>query len=339
MTSHETKGELNELQILINLIQGKIRITYPLYPDFDILKADPEADGYSLETPVNEHDFKEKRSQFDRHKEELPSYHDLVECLLSSRTISYENVEEVQKKIKYQIENAPRKVLFCPDTNILYHNFLSSIERITPDKIGIVTTVKDEIEASMNHKYSSSDIRELKDSASYHPKLLNELSNRRKKKSRKAAYLAKREYKKYSGIEIPAIKESTKNQEENDQTIAKSINEYEKKNNIRTVLLTADTQMADICDIEGINCFHLKYPENYKLDKCSHRKLLKLIFDLSVTFGFIKLNSVVIFGEFPGKGPDEPNKMKMKFLDSKLYKKFKKHQKICRKLNQLQINK
>ncbi|KXA89211.1 hypothetical protein AKJ57_05690, partial [candidate division MSBL1 archaeon SCGC-AAA259A05] len=66
--------------------------------------------------------------------------------------ISYKNLDEVEKRIKYERENAPGKVLFCPDTNVLYHNFLSSLERIDPENVGIVTTVKDEIEVSMRLK-------------------------------------------------------------------------------------------------------------------------------------------------------------------------------------------
>ncbi|KXB06556.1 hypothetical protein AKJ51_03500 [candidate division MSBL1 archaeon SCGC-AAA382A20] len=339
MTGGEIKSNLDELQILINLIGGTLKISFPLYSDFEMIRASPGADGYSLKALVDKNDFENQINEFDRQREELPSYRDFVDCLLSSGIISYENLEKVEKRINYERKNALGKVLFCPDTNILYHNFLSSLERIDPENVGIVTTVKDEIEASMNYKYSDSDIRGIKDSASCQPGLLNELSNRRKKKSRKAAYLAKREYKKFGGREIPAGKESTDDREENDRTIAKSLSKYEKENNVRTLLLTADTQMADICEMESVDRFYLKYPESYSLNKCSHREFLKLIFDLSVTFGFIKINSVLVFGEFGGKGPDEPDRMKLKFLDKGIFAEFKKHQKICKCLAQLDIKK
>ncbi|KXA99625.1 hypothetical protein AKJ40_02710 [candidate division MSBL1 archaeon SCGC-AAA259M10] len=215
----------------------------------------------------------------------------------------------------------------------------SSLEGINPENVGIVNTVKYETGVSMNYKYSGPDIRGIKDSASCQPRLLNELSNRRKKKSRKAAYLAKREYKKFGGMEIPVVKESTNDKEKNDRTIVKSLSKYERKNDVRTVLLTADTQMADICEMESVDRFYSKYPEDYSLNECSYHEFLKLVFDLSVTFGLVKLNSVVIFGEFGGKGPDEPDKMKLKVLNEKLFKKFEKHSKICRELSELNIEK
>ncbi|KXB00417.1 hypothetical protein AKJ40_01330 [candidate division MSBL1 archaeon SCGC-AAA259M10] len=91
--------------------------------------------------------------------------------------------------------------------------------------------------------------------------------------------------------------------------------------------------------MEGVDHLYLKYPVEYNLDTCSHREFLKLIFDLSVTFGFIKLNCVLIFGEFGGKGPDESDQMKLKFLDETLYDKFRKHQEICKGLTELKIDK
>jgi hypothetical protein len=64
-----------------------------------------------------------------------------------------------------------------------------------------------------------------------------------------------------------------------------------------------------------------------------------LIFVLAVTFGFVKLNSVIVLGEFKGKTSNRPNELKLKFLDDKLYTNFKKDLKTCRRLVKLNITK
>jgi len=52
-------------------------------------------------------------------------------------------------------------------------------------------------------------------------------------------------------------------------------------------------------------------------------------------FGVVRLNSVVVFGEFKGKkGFDE---LKLRFLDESLYDEFSRHLRICRRLMRLGI--
>ncbi len=330
------KADLEDLTILINLLKGKLKISYPLYRDFEMIEASPQATGYLLEILITDNDLQDRAMNAYR-REELPSKNDFLDCLLSSGVISYENSEEVERKIGHYKSSISGKILFSPDTNILYHNYLSSSGILGPDDIAIVDTVKDEIEASMNHKYSDTDIREVKNSIDCQHDLVDQFSNRRTKKSRKAAYMAKREYRTFPGRTIPSIQKGSQDSEENDRTIAKSLRTYSRENGIQTILLTADNQMADICDMEGVQRLYLKYPESYDVDRCPHSLFLKLIFNLSVTFGVIKVNSVIIFGEFGGKGPDEPHALKLEFLDQELEKEFCRHQKICQELSDLDI--
>lgn len=46
MVDGEVKGNLKELQILINLIDENLKMSYTLYPSFEMIRADPEAEGY-----------------------------------------------------------------------------------------------------------------------------------------------------------------------------------------------------------------------------------------------------------------------------------------------------
>jgi len=336
MASGEVEAQKRDLNILLNLLDGRLKISYPLFRAFDMIEAGQKAGGYALKILADDADFQDRAGTADC-REELPSHADLVDCLLTSGVISYENSEEVGRRIGHRRSNYSGKVLFSPDTNVLYHNYLSSSGLLVPDDVAIVDTVKDEIEASMNHKYSGSEIREIRDSVECNRELVGQLSNRRKKKSRKAAYLAKREYKEFLGRTIPSVEDGSHDSEQNDRVIARSLRDYGRESGVQTVLLTADTQMADICEMEGVERLYLKYPVSYEVDACPHANLVKLVFDLSVTFGLVKLNSVIILGEFGGKGPDEPDALKLKFLDGGLGNAFCKHQKICRGLSALEI--
>ncbi|KXB00416.1 hypothetical protein AKJ40_01325 [candidate division MSBL1 archaeon SCGC-AAA259M10] len=46
---------------------------------------------------LDKNDFEDRINEFDRQREELPSYNDFGDCLLSSGIISYGNLEDVEK--------------------------------------------------------------------------------------------------------------------------------------------------------------------------------------------------------------------------------------------------
>ena len=101
------------------------------------------------------------------------------------------------------------------------------------------------------------------------------------------------------------------------------------------VLLTADRQMADICRAESLEHFHFSIPLAVKADYCDCNSLINLIYNLACVFGVVRLNSIVVFGEFKGKkGFDE---LKLRFLDESLYDEFSRHLRICRRLMRLGI--
>jgi len=156
-------------------------------------------------------------------------------------------------------------------------------------------------------------------------------------RSRKAAFLAMRDYlsirdkvSHYEGIE-----KSGKSSEENDIILVKSLKEYQKTTYRLPVLLTADATMTDICELHGIEYFLFKFPQVHLIDFCTFKQLRDLVLNLAGVFGFIKLNSVIIFGEYIGKRTlDE---YKIQFLDRKKEESFLKNLKICRKLIDLKI--
>ena len=100
-------------------------------------------------------------------------------------------------------------------------------------------------------------------------------------------------------------------------------------------MLTADRQIVDLCEAEGIEYFHFSLPHAVEANFCSSKSMLRLIYTLAMVFGVVRLNSVVIFGEFKGKkGIGE---LKLRFLDDELWRRFENHLRICRRLMGLGI--
>jgi len=326
----EIVARRDELQILLNLCE-EVSLMYPLYPHFQLVEAVPHDDGYRLKVMQGEYDFDKNRSYFQHYSQEMPSYSDFVGCLLASGIIGYENADEFAEKLKHY-RSMNKRVYFCPDTNVIYHRYVSSLSSIKPSEILLVETVKEEIEASLNFKYSPSQIAEMKSLAKYQPFLLDEFVNRRMKKSRRAAYIALDEYQrlKANALEIDAVEKPSSDKENNDRIIVKTLRRFEKERSSLPVLLTADNPMSDLCRAEGIEYFLFEYPHVVKADFCKPRQLKELVFNLACVFGVIRLNSVVVFGEFKGK--NRKDEVKLRFLDNRLWENFERHLRICRRL-------
>ena len=60
-------------------------------------------------------------------------------------------------------------------------------------------------------------------------------------------------------------------------------------------------------------------------------------YNLAAVFGVVKLNSVLVFGEFGGK--IQHKLLKLKFLDEKIMNEIEKDLRICRRLMKLGIEK
>ncbi|MDI3476320.1 MAG: hypothetical protein PWQ95_2048, partial [Thermococcaceae archaeon] len=175
-----------ELQILVNLLQddGVVRVNFPIY-DTLLFTARPSERGYRIEVKAEKRDF------YVRHPE-LPSYSDFYEAFISSGVITYDNIAEFERSLELY-RTLKKGVVFAPDTNILYHRFISNYRPLDGYQIVVAEDVKNEIEGAMNYKYRSNYLHEIM-STVRNGHLLRELSNRRTKKSRKAAYIALKEF-------------------------------------------------------------------------------------------------------------------------------------------------
>ena len=340
VTREETgiRIDLDKLQLLLNIIDNRITVSYPLF-QFDFFSAEAHEAGYRLKLTCSETDFNREKSKFGGQFRELPSYSDLRAGLLSSGVIGFTNMKEFKEKLN-SYRKLSKDVKFSLDTNLLYFRFLSNYELIKPSEIVLVTTVGDEIKAKLNYKYSQGLLSSNRSISGLNKELLNELHNKRVKRSRKAAYIALNEYKDIlDGVadEVEEVEKSSPDSRNNDIIIVKTLAKFERAGHTLPVLLTADDAVADLCNAEGVEYFKFDQPHKINIAHCSIKQLIALIFNLATVFGFIKINSVIIFGEFRGKSSNHPDELKLLFLNQKLQGKFDMDLRICRRLMELGI--
>ena len=320
--------EKPELQVLMNVL-GEMRVSYPLY-GLELLRAKPTERGYRVNVTVGRNEFNSRVPDYLAN--ELPTYTDFYESFISSGIIRYDNIGEFLQNLELY-ERLKKGVAFAPDTNIFYHRFISSCRALDGYQIVVAEGVKKEIEDAMNYKYRNRQLEEIGREVQ-NGSLLREFSNRRTKKSRKAAYIALKEFERLKPRIIIAedVKEPTHN---NDERIVKSLKRYDRMTPTLLVFLTADIAVTDVAEMEGLEYFLFRYPRE-KLGKhdVTAYQLRTLLFNLAAVFGVIEINRTLIFGEFGGKGG--LNELKVVFpAENRTYHEFKFHLKLSRKLMEI----
>ena len=329
---------VDELQVLFNYLGGTMKVKYPLY-DFGLFRAQEDVEGYNIEFLCHEKDFDPNLDRFGRLAREVPSHNDFRECLMSSGVMRYTNLDAFRKRLN-AYAGMPDEIKFSLDTNLLYHRFISNHRLIKPSEVVLVDIVEEEILGKMNFKYKQSHINELKREAVYQKEYIDELWNRRKQVSRRAAYIASRELQ-YIKEGIADVLESEnkdyRKEGENDRTIVRTLVKLKREGDVTPVLLTADDALVDLCQAKNLSYFKFDMPHRVKNTHCDFCCMRELIFNLAAVFGFIKVNSVVIFGEYKGKSANNPDLLKLRFLDTKFYDEFQRDLNVCRKLVKLRI--
>jgi hypothetical protein len=325
----------DELQVLLNSL-GEVRISYPLY-EGDLLVARPEGTGFRLELPASRETFLGWLSGYGPIAGELPTYNDLQECMFASGIARYANQAAFDAMLG-SYGQLKKVVFFGLDTNLFYHGFASNNPGISPTSYLIVDTVRDEITYAINRKYSAKTIEELAAHAPGSREFIEELENKRMKRSRKAAYLALKEYRtiRDRATEIASPGTHTHLAEENDRNIVRALRKFEEERYALPVLLTADIYMADLCMAEGVEYFYFDRPYLLEATTCTAPAFRRLLFNLAAVFGFVTCNGAAIFGEYGGKGNDL-DELKVRFQDDEAYREFTRELEICRKLQKIGI--
>jgi len=317
-----------ELQVLLNVL-GDVTVSYPLY-GLPLLRAAPTEGGYRVETLVGRNEFNSMVPR--RLSAELPTWSDFYECFMSSGIIRYDNVDDFLQNLELY-ERLRKGVVFAPDTNLFYHRFISGFKPLSKYQIVVAERVKEEIESAMNYKYRHRQLEDIRAEVR-NASLLREFNNRRTKRSRKAAYIALKEFEALKDRII--IAETTGGDaHNNDEIIVRSLKHYDRMTPALLVFLTADVAVTDVAEMEGLEYFLFKYPrENLGRHRVTAYQLRTLIFNLAAVFGVIDVNGITIFGEFGGK--DDLNELKLVFeRESRAYHEFLFHLKLSRRLMEI----
>jgi hypothetical protein len=306
-------------------------ISYPLY-NMPLFKAERNDDGYALVSLFGGEKF--ERQTNNAH--EMPTYGDLMECLISSGVLPFSNIDRLLNKVSQC--RLFKRCCIGLDTNVLYRRVISNTQLLSSKEVVLVDTVREEIEYSLNYKYAPNHIESMKKTATCNQHLLEELVNRRTKKSRKATRFALRELILLkNALEIESGEDSTSDSRMNDQIIARAFRRYEKENGAIIMVLTGDTAMKDVCEAEGLECFLLETPYKMptEIDDVGPRQLRAFICDLASILGMVRINSVALFGEFKGKV--DWDGIKLVYLDDWDPHAFERDMRACRRLMQLSI--
>ncbi len=326
-----------ELQVLLNLMKEKITLKYPLY-EFDLLSLRPSGAGYTLNILSFREDFEEAGMTYGDNAHEMPSYNDLLQSMLVAGIINYTNQEafDAHRQL-YGTMN--KNVVFSLDTNMLYNGFPSQ-SGIDPSLFLVVDTVENEIKSSLNYKYSAVALAEMKRCAPFEARLLDELVNRKTKRSRLAAYAALPELEKIRDKAnlVKEVVPSGSDKEKNDSVIVRSLREFEREKYSMPFHLTADVNVASLCKAEGSAFMHFEFPGTIETREVAPQDVIKLLFRLATAFGVVKCNSVILFGEFKGKGNRDQH-LKAVFRNPDQYDTFVKELELCRALMKLKIEK
>jgi hypothetical protein len=330
----------SELQILFNLLGDQLTVEYPLF-DFDLLIAKPQGICYEFDTRGRKKEFDQSLSSYPEYVDELPEYHDYVDCMLSSGVVRYDNLNKFNH-VFGQIQKWPdtKHACFCPDTNIFYHRFFSNFNKIKANEVVLIETIEEEIKAALSHKYDPQITDIFKALNATQKRYFDEIINRRTKNARRAAYLAQREFRKikHGALEfLSGVDESKPDNDYNDAIIVKTACQAKQDRYEFLYLLTADAGVAHRCQDSQLSCFLFDVPLDSSLVQCSNHAFCELVYDLARVFGFIKLNSVVLFGEFRDKYLAKSDQIMVEIPNEKLFTEVEKHLKICRGLSALGI--
>lgn len=344
MTDIDLYVTVDELQVVLNLLGPTVHVDFPAYGQ-ELLQARQEADGYRL---IQTASAEKINTCFDRFKhDEFFDYQSFVECFLASGINAYLNIDEIRKEIqlKQQALAGCKELFFVLDTNLLYDRCISMYHLVPRDHVFLVDTVQHEILHHLNYKYDNKGLnrvhmvlREHSDMAdAMVDGVIREWQNRNKKETRIARNMALQEYnmlRKY-GKEIPAIKENAKTSRENDEIIAETVRDFQQQSPYNEfLLLTADMDMKDVCDMIGVDCLVLQKPRKITSKHCTTTSFLQLLYSLTVLTGFVKLNSTLLFSEFQGGNQRFP--LKIRLLNESDVDLVNHHINLCRNLQDIE---
>lgn len=247
---------------------------------------------------------------------EVPSGSDFRTCFYASGVIQSESQGELEDIISEGMERnllKGKKPLFIAyDTNALSNRINRTVEELISQKnrknrpqIGYCLSegVGDELQAILDVKYKTPDIEKLKLSCmDFTWNFLNQLPKRSR-----MAYLGAVEFKKILATPNCELIDAERR---GDEAIVNSYKEYEKNHDVELLLLTGDNNFTSRAQSKRIRTLCMKMPGALRSSEpidCEYKNLSELIFCTAVTFGYIELGGIEIYGVWRGKSTEDWN--------------------------------
>lgn len=349
-----------ELQIVTNAIyrgdRRYIHVSYPFY-DIELFTLDMSKPELSKIVRPDAFDWTRTiKKPLDRSfsADELPSFTDFRNCLLSSGFINYKNEGEITRKLIELRDEAkdpnkrPRPLFVAVDTNILYDRFLSRHLPLKDEASGAVVEAGDfryvlseivqmELDSRITHKYSRDEIHALSTVLS-HPELLKEFSNGSGRRERIAKLAFNEMGHLLTDLRALRIKGTmVRGKERNDIEIAQSYKNWARGGDYDVFLLTADEDMVNHARTSELMTLQLELPfevpEHARIDPW---RLSDLVYDLALVFGVVSLDNegLLVFGEWGGKSSTDyiGECVKVRFGDDGKWDQVSRQLDICRKI-------
>lgn len=267
---------------------------------------------------------------------EMIGFDELRDCLVSSGVLGFVNNSDVVgwlRKLKRESldrYSTQRFLFVAVDTNIMYHRFISRHLSFKGSdgypfyeglRYMVSDIVRDEIDSSIKHKYSGSEISAFKGKFN-RQELVDELRNGSDLRARKAKLAFNEcEFVRRYLEASRASGQGSNDKEDNDRAIARSYMERAKIGNHEACLLTADEDMITHARTADMTAMQLIPPtEVPRRLNVEPWRLRDLVHDIAVVFGALSLENkedeITVLGEWRGKTSDDYLNERVKVLFS-----------------------
>ncbi len=300
----------NEVFILLNYYSLKSNDYIKFsYPPFELPLFTLNMNNFKIEDIVSRRDFEHERKKYavtDFLRRDLPKYRDFEDIFLSSGLLDFENSEEINYNFSLLKSAVKEKTIYIKpvfigiDTNMAYYRVISrKIKNLF--KYVLSNIVVEEIDSRIHTKYTGKMLSNF-ENLPYHS-IMYEFSNGSVKESRKAKNAMNEIY--YLTNILDAFRTGkpteTKDKEIRDREIVESYRRFSDEINAEVVLLTADKDMIFHAQAQQLSSIYFKLPHSLAVEKVDVKKIPDLIYDLVTVFGIIKVNNIILLGEWRGK--------------------------------------
>jgi len=341
----------DELQIVLNELYKESENLEIILP-FTLREPALEINFEKLKIKVNveKGDFQLSMRIAKKVKREIPDYGDLLDAFFSAGILKPENENEITDFLKNRIMEAekftssPRPFAIAFDTNCFMLKVPSNLLQNKFRKISCVYSelVLEELGLLAQYKLNGviEHLKQLYPSLTHELSLLRRCETKISRRAKMGIVEVSRLQIEYAGKTIGARVPnnfSTLNSIERDNQIIESYIKFREERNVELLFLTTDNNANIRAAAKGLPTFYIKQPTNLSNIEINYRNLTKLLYTLSVMFGYIKLRTgfvtSLIYSTWPGKTFNEWKNSLMKILipkDTKPAETIKKHLTVLR---------